>query len=366
MPFLVQISPTGKPIFIGGAAEDINEQPDPELLGEKIVDRTINSRQIASIAGYATGTGTMRAGSLVLEAILLSVQQYREELQAVEPKAQIYDVDQMDENLSVLFPGDERVGNIINEFKVDGVNSYQLLYDGTGWFAGGKISWTYVGDEAQLVVDGEIIARTGILENLSVEGTLLMDTGGVITNLSNDFIIDKDGIRIPAGSTYFQERSISVGEMSVYALSPGFENFIVFDSAGIDTWVFAPNGRGPARICDIIFNMPEGGAPLFPKSKFILRNGRYYFEDLETSARPDGDEVWRNGNFLSIGTSAGTPVVANATADNHALNRITGDNRYWTREDLRIEDAGAGTITANRTITFEVEGATYAVNAQEI
>lgn len=198
MPFLATVDPTGKPIFVGGAAEDVNNLDTPVLLGQSIVEKTLDSRQLREIGGYLVGGTSLRAGSLVFEAITLAAQQYREAVESdggvvEDPKA-------VDDALFSINPEEERVGNIINTFQVGGMNAFQLLYNGLGYFAGGKLSWDYdiSEDEFTVAVDGNIVARTGSLFNLGVEGTLTLNATGELIGGSevfgrNELLVNRDG-----------------------------------------------------------------------------------------------------------------------------------------------------------------------------
>jgi hypothetical protein len=330
MPFLLRISPTGKSIFVGGAAEDINQLPDPELLGEKIVDKTIASRQINSVAGYSTGSGTMRAGTLVFEAILEQIQNYREDLQTIEPTAQVFNIDALDENLSALFPNEARVGNIINEFKVGGLNSYQLLYDGTGWFAAGKIRWNYVGNEAQLTVDGEIIARTGILENLSIEGILNIGVNGGITGAN--FALSIDGI------------AYDFDTITNPFIRPRFENSVYWGIPDEDEFII-----GAGKLSGEVIGYINSDGTL----RMSSASGIYFGDSSIDRLEPDVLAIISTletrffGNLVEFENDilvGGVASVGNATADGHALNRVTADGRF-------LQLANTQTVTGDKTFS---------------
>jgi hypothetical protein len=319
--FLIRVSPTGKAIFVGGAAEDINELPTPELLGEKIVDKTIASRQLREVGGYTVTQGTLRAGSLVFEAILRRTQEYRETV--LNDLGFLYDVDAIDRAFSEFYPDEERVGNIINTFQVNGRNSYQLLYDGTGYFAGGKFSWDFNNDHTdfEVTVDGTVIARAGKLIDLDIDGTVSIGLGEITGGDSNlTYTFDSSGIFIQDFITSSNVGSISIDSRTI----------LMTDLVGTDV------------------------------KKTDIRGGWFYMDDTlfgETILTPgtilllDPDDaginllVDENGLFSSRGAEfSGNVSVANATDNNHALNRVTADGRY-------LQLANTQTVTGNKTFS---------------
>jgi hypothetical protein len=230
MPFLTTVDPTGKSIFVGGAAEDINNLPDPELLGQSIVEKTLGSRQLREVGGYLVGVGSMQAGSLVFEAITLTAQEYRESVEA--DGGVIEDIQLVNEAILAVDATAEIVGNIINTFQVGGVNAFQLMYDGLGYFAGGKLSWEYddIEDEFQVLVDGEIVARTGTLFDLSVEGTLTLLAGAELIGGTTvvdrpEVLFNRDGVflRQNAGAGILPQLDITAAYIKSGDFGAGFD-----------------------------------------------------------------------------------------------------------------------------------------------
>jgi hypothetical protein len=62
----------------------------------------------------------------------------------------------------------------------------------------GSAGWKIDGDGSaefnDVTVRGEVIANTGTLGTLNVDGTLTIDVGGVITNSDNSYFITVDGL----------------------------------------------------------------------------------------------------------------------------------------------------------------------------
>jgi hypothetical protein len=390
MPFLLRIDPTGKPIFVGGAAEDINSLPEPELVGESIVEKTINTQQIASVGGYTTKNGSIRAGSLVFEALHLDTQLYREALQAIDPLAVIHNTDELDEHFDIF--DSERVGNIINDFKIDGLNSVQILYDGTGWFAGSKLRWFFEDDEVKVVLDGEIIARSGLLYDLDIEGTLSIRDGGLI--VSQNYLVDEAGYKLENNAIEAFQGKLSGFVFDNQKISKTLSAFIKPAPwlPGLEATKTIEISTAPVGIIEFIESEFEG--PVVNRKSIgnwghIFNNfrsntafridydgdselQRFAIErvfDIDSGGTIDdtvgfgwikniseGDQFWYffddvffNDDIMvdGVATFNENIIIPNATTNGHAVNRITGDGRYG-----RL--AVANTYAENQ--TFSAEG----------
>ena len=380
MPFLVRLDPTGKPVYVGGAAQDINTLPEPELQGTSVVDKTLSTRHIASVGGFATNNGTLKAGSLVLEAILLAVQQYREELLALDPLADVYDIDGLDTNLSAFSDG-ERVGNIFNTFKVNGLNAVQLLYDGTGWFAGGKFSWEFdESNQFQVKIDGEVIARTGRLIDLDIEGILNMQENSEIV-FGNNKINHQRLIGQTVSFTKPHPNYPTVGNQYRYEIEPLNINIDVFDfdgnfsAAGFNHYGVRFKSFNQNFLEDedeawvalaSAFPMPSLGETtgFFISTEFLDVTKTFGYQSKDFSNEPIVElNRWYFGSKVFVN---GTVRVANATENEHALNRQTGDERYWQQDNLDFTNLGNVSINNNTTITVEFGGSIYAIRAELI
>jgi hypothetical protein len=489
--FLVNISPSGKPIFIDGAAEDINRQQfgvlfgdkviDNTLPGEKVVDKTLGSLQLREIGGYLVNQSTLKAGTTVLEAILLATQIYREQVEA--DGGFIHNIEELDEAYTALLGDGDRVGNIFNKFQVDGKNAWQLLYDGTGYFAGGKFSWDFDNGAFQVKIDGEVIAQTGILKDLAVEGTLLMGAGGTIEssnftgstgyrlsdtnvlifdgalfnadigNLTvlNDIVLEGGSIYsdgYTAGSVGWSINSAGTAEFnnvtvrgtveaedgflgsliinggllmggggSIYDASFQYSlntdgltffitgNDIVNPSGGtslkfqgtigafpvLETLAYVTAVNDAVDIAELImygetgFKIgTSGNTDLMSYSKNSVSNLDRLLFNIKTRITNStnstssttgalqvagGIGVGGNSWFGGTSTFGGSTIVPNATANNHALNRITADGRY--RENVlvtnyslqRIDNADSPfTVTTQRIVACDTTMAGVTVN----
>jgi hypothetical protein len=77
-----------------------------------------------------------------------------------------------------------------------------------------------------------------------------------------------------------------------------------------------------------------------------------------------GVGIAKNLNVGGTGNFSNVVTVSNATADTHALNRITGDGRYFPING--ISDDGAGSFTASTNLIINIGGTQYKIQAEQL
>jgi len=187
----------------------------------------------------------------------------------------------------------------------------------------------------------ETRSEDGYLKDLTIEGTLTMGTVGKITNTAGTYIIDEDGIKfLDAVSAVFD---LGIGGRIIGSGNSSF----VMDAAGAFTYQVGTDGS-PAFVGIINFLSDltnVGGINLSTNAGFT----EFYLDiSVLTELRY---------NAIRHIFETGTVAVPNATANGHALNRVTADGRY-VMPTAFTEDA-ATSISATGSLVLNVNGENY-------
>jgi hypothetical protein len=192
---------------------------------------------------------------------------------------------------------------------------------------------------------GNVVVR-GSLSTSNIVGNLTMQSGGVIKTAGT-------GARIE--------------------LSSGAAGFVDIYSANNDRVVFSgTNGTGLGAILtiggggiqtDFVFSVTDTGATTTGALEAISTTDS---SNVATGSiiTAGGVGIAKNLNVGGTGNFSNVVTVSNATADTHALNRITGDGRYYPING--IQDDGAGSFTASTNLTINIGGTLYKIQAEQL
>jgi hypothetical protein len=214
----------------------------------------------------------------------------------------------------------------------------------SGWRIGG----TGNAEFSNVVVRGEIVATSGSLGDLDVDGTLtigvlgLLDwTGGRISNF---------GVELESGGSYSQGAGIEWP-------TAGAKIYVLTDT-GVNTLYVESNGPMVLNSGSFTVRIDETG------KLSILNNTDSTSSTTGAITTAGGVGIAKNLHVGGTGNFTNVVTVPNATADTHALNRQTGDGRYYPLNG--IQDDGAGAFNPNTNLTINIGGTLYKVQAEQL
>jgi hypothetical protein len=233
---------------------------------------------------------------------------------------------------------------------------------------------------------GNVVVR-GALSTSNIVGDLTMD-GGAIRNTSNTYVIDESGIK------FLQAVSAEIdlgsggkikgeGDSSFQMDSAGFFEYQVGESGSPAFTGFINFLSGVSQVGSLTmttnFGFTEFFLGLFGLTEIRYNSAKHSFETGTVSISNTTDSsnvatgsiitaggvgIAKNLNVGGTGNFSNVVTVSNATADTHALNRITGDGRYFPING--ISDDGAGSFTASTNLIINIGGTQYKIQAEQL
>jgi hypothetical protein len=223
---------------------------------------------------------------------------------------------------------------------------------------------------------GNVVIR-GSLSTSNIVGDLTMQSGGAITGGvdADRYNLDSNGLKFGVAGTF--EGSISAREL-VFDSNPSSDPAIPrVTLKGEDISAIYGNMRFRWLATDgnnATLQLLDGTDPRIT----LNNNGNGTFKGaIDTTSTTDSSNVAtgsiitaggvgiaKNLNVGGTGNFSNVVTVSNATADTHALNRITGDGRYYPING--IQDDGAGSFTASTNLTINIGGTLYKIQAEQL
>jgi len=288
---------------------------------------------------------------------------------------------------SVRLSADAEQGSEINiiadQVKINDVRFERLNTDiGTGLIestnyetgvSGWRIDGTGRAEFENVVARGEIIAESGSLGNLDVEGNVTVSNGTILWDGGK---LDNDGILLD-----YNAYLSNIGSGINWSNATNLKSFIAsFDAEGVDSLRLGVASDSGTILFNIGTGLDPEQRPSIGKQSIKSKEYRVGEFDLATIQYSGGEnrtytipDIGANGNFvITEGTQTingnktfgNVVVVPNATNGTHAVNRTTGDARYLQTSNLA--EVGSGVVNDNTRITISFNNQVYLLKAELI
>lgn len=259
---------------------------------------------------------TTISGGLILSSTIALGYKDGDTYKVMSGMSGLYDAEQPGGGIAAWYGGD----------KAEGVAKSLFRFDGTGYLAGGKISWD---DAGNVILDKEI--KIGDDETLS----------SILTALNN---IDKDYLSKSRGGTV-QGDTIFAGKLYVPSTAGAGLFYLVMDaSSAVDGETPTAGGGGIDE--EELWAILSGNAGTEVVAKQHLPSDTVYSDGLAQTLLPYATQEWTAGQYVkkSGDTMSGNLIVSGAAfyrkMNNDTSNAVSGIGWKKAADDTTIATVG--------------------------